>query len=152
MRHVLFTFNIECKPLMCNERAKLTVYNRDFVSWLREFVKRNNIRFPYIDTFFDVLILSSLKKLSPEDSIRVEKPAEYIAKTRGVIESMFGDKEEEPLSLFEKQSTDSVEGSSSLAPSTIEFKGTISLGEVSDTEAQMHSPTSVRSLHIEEIN
>ncbi len=146
-RHVYFTFNIEDKPMICTERAKMGGYIRDFLTWLKEFVKRNNILFPYVDTFFDILIITSLKKLDPDIVFKAEKAREYVARARGILEDMF-DVGEGPLALGDKHDDNAAEGS--LAPSIIEFKE-ISLGEVSDGETP-HEPANVRSLRIEELN
>ena len=60
-QQICFAFNIPCLPFRCHVRMKVSKLGKNFLEWLKEFVQKNNINFPYAETFFSVLIYNSLK-------------------------------------------------------------------------------------------
>ena len=60
-RYVDFTFNIPWAPVTCHVRMKVEKMNDDFMNWVRKFADTNKINFPYIETFFNMLLYYCLK-------------------------------------------------------------------------------------------
>jgi len=132
VHQVVFTFNIALEPTKCKQKkALLSKLNVDFINWLKEFIKKNNINFPYVETFFTVLIASTLKDTTLSEEVTPEMQNKCILNAQSSIESLF---EKKLTRDGHSQSIDGVDASSYTEKSIFEIKGTITFEPMQETD------------------
>jgi len=126
VHQVHFTFNIPIQKMRCHVLMQVTDIGKDFLKWIKEFAEKNNIQFPYIETFFKVLLYNSLAK-EIEDSTYTD-PKDFAEKTHKSLYKMLeeneGFEENSWLSGAHFPSTESMDLSEEM-PSGPKMKGEI---------------------------
>ena len=59
-QYINFTFDIPWALVKCHVLLKLEAINQEFRDWLDRFINKNNIKFPFVDKFFSIIIYNSL--------------------------------------------------------------------------------------------